>query len=103
MDKVSGRSRGFGFVTFDEKQSMEDAIEAMNGMDLDGRNITVDKVRAGITMVIVIMEVVVDLVVESALSMVSQDILLGKVQGKGLEGAGMVAEMIAMVGVVVVG
>lgn len=82
---------------------MEDAIEAMNGMDLDGRNITVDKVRAGITMVIVIMEVVVDLVVESALSMVSQDILLGKVQGKGLEGAGMVAEMIAMVGVVVVG
>ncbi|KAI7730278.1 hypothetical protein M8C21_003020 [Ambrosia artemisiifolia] len=24
-------------------QDMEDAIEAMNGMDLDGRNITVDK------------------------------------------------------------
>ncbi|XP_076959744.1 glycine-rich RNA-binding protein RZ1A-like [Bidens hawaiensis] len=45
LDKVSGRSRGFGFVTFDEKQAMEDAIEAMNGMDLDGRNITVDKAQ----------------------------------------------------------
>ncbi|KAM0036313.1 putative transcription factor interactor and regulator CCHC(Zn) family [Helianthus debilis subsp. tardiflorus] len=45
LDKVSGRSRGFGFVTFDEKQAMEDAIEAMNGIDLDGRNITVDKAQ----------------------------------------------------------
>ncbi|CAI9304302.1 unnamed protein product [Lactuca saligna] len=45
VDKESGRSRGFGFVTFDEKQAMEDAIEAMNGMDLDGRNITVDKAQ----------------------------------------------------------
>lgn len=42
VDKVSGRSRGFGFVTFDERQSMEEAIEAMNGIDLDGRTITVD-------------------------------------------------------------
>lgn len=45
MDKESGRSRGFGFVTFDDKQAMEDAIEAMNGIDLDGRNITVDKAQ----------------------------------------------------------
>ncbi|KAG8368716.1 hypothetical protein BUALT_Bualt15G0074700 [Buddleja alternifolia] len=45
LDKVSGRSRGFGFVTFDEKQAMEEAIEAMNGMDLDGRTITVDKAQ----------------------------------------------------------
>lgn len=45
VDKVSGRSRGFGFVTFDEKQAMEDAIDAMNGIDLDGRNITVDKAQ----------------------------------------------------------
>ncbi|KAL3538599.1 hypothetical protein ACH5RR_001965 [Cinchona calisaya] len=42
LDKFSGRSRGFGFVTFEEKTAMEDAIEAMNGIDLDGRNITVD-------------------------------------------------------------
>ncbi|KAI7724457.1 hypothetical protein M8C21_025685 [Ambrosia artemisiifolia] len=42
LDNVSGRSWGFGFVTFDEKQDMEDIVEAMNGMDLDGRNIMVD-------------------------------------------------------------
>ncbi|EHA8589533.1 glycine-rich RNA-binding protein RZ1A [Cocos nucifera] len=45
VDKFSGRSRGFGFVTFDEKQAMEDAIEAMNGIDLDGRSITVDRAQ----------------------------------------------------------
>ncbi|KAJ4953901.1 hypothetical protein NE237_030733 [Protea cynaroides] len=45
VDRFSGRSRGFGFVTFDDKKAMEDAIEAMNGMDLDGRAITVDKAQ----------------------------------------------------------
>ncbi|TKY59538.1 Glycine-rich RNA-binding protein RZ1A [Spatholobus suberectus] len=45
VDKFSGRSRGFGFVTFDEKKAMEDAIDAMNGMDLDGRTITVDRAQ----------------------------------------------------------
>lgn len=45
VDKFSGRSRGFGFVTFDEKKAMDEAIKAMNGMDLDGRAITVDKAQ----------------------------------------------------------
>ncbi|XP_050234161.1 glycine-rich RNA-binding protein RZ1A [Mercurialis annua] len=45
VDKFSGRSRGFGFVTFDEKKAMEEAIDEMNGMDLDGRSITVDKAQ----------------------------------------------------------
>ncbi|GLT43574.1 hypothetical protein SLA2020_175130 [Shorea laevis] len=45
VDKFSGRSRGFGFVTFDEKVAMEEAIAEMNGMDLDGRTITVDKAQ----------------------------------------------------------
>ncbi|MBA0778024.1 hypothetical protein Gotri_005957, partial [Gossypium trilobum] len=45
VDKFSGRSRGFGFVSFDDKAAMEEAIEGMNGMDLDGRNITVDKAK----------------------------------------------------------
>lgn len=45
VDKFSGRSRGFGFVTFDEKKAMEDAIDAMNGIDLDGRTITVDRAQ----------------------------------------------------------
>lgn len=48
-------------------------------------------------------EAVGDLVVESALSVVSQDILLGNVQVKGLEGVvGMVAGMTGMAVVVVV-
>ncbi|KAJ6790574.1 glycine-rich RNA-binding protein RZ1A [Iris pallida] len=45
LDKFSGRSRGFGFVTFDSKKAMEDAIDAMHGMSLDGRSITVDKAQ----------------------------------------------------------
>nr|CAD1817957.1 unnamed protein product [Ananas comosus var. bracteatus] len=45
LDKFSGRSRGFGFVTYDDKKAMEEAIEAMNGMDLDGRSITVDRAQ----------------------------------------------------------
>ncbi|KAK8949259.1 hypothetical protein KSP39_PZI005919 [Platanthera zijinensis] len=45
IDRFSGRSRGFGFVTFDEKRAMEDAIDEMNGMSLDGRSITVDRAQ----------------------------------------------------------
>ncbi|GAV81143.1 RRM_1 domain-containing protein/zf-CCHC domain-containing protein [Cephalotus follicularis] len=45
VDKFSERSRGFGFVTFDEKKAMEEAIDKMNGIDLDGRSITVDKAQ----------------------------------------------------------
>ncbi|KAK6131468.1 hypothetical protein DH2020_034776 [Rehmannia glutinosa] len=45
LDKFSGRSRGFGFVSFEDERAMEEAIEAMNGMDLDGRSITVDKAQ----------------------------------------------------------
>eukprot|EP00252_Welwitschia_mirabilis_P004391 TRINITY_DN1474_c0_g1_i1.p1 TRINITY_DN1474_c0_g1~~TRINITY_DN1474_c0_g1_i1.p1 ORF type:complete len:220 (+),score=47.35 TRINITY_DN1474_c0_g1_i1:267-926(+) len=42
LDRYTGRSKGYGFVTFDDKRAMEEAIEAMHGMSLDGRNITVD-------------------------------------------------------------
>eukprot|EP00253_Pinus_taeda_P000037 PITA_00037 len=45
VDRDTGRSRGFGFVTFDDKKSMEDAIDSMHGMSLDGRSITVDRAR----------------------------------------------------------
>ncbi len=40
-DRETGRSRGFGFVTFAEEEAMRSAIEAMNGQNLDGRSITV--------------------------------------------------------------
>ncbi|KAK1300784.1 Glycine-rich RNA-binding protein 7 [Acorus calamus] len=45
LDRISGRSRGFGFVTFDDKKAMEEAIEEMNGFDLDGRPINVEKAQ----------------------------------------------------------
>ena len=45
-DRETGRSRGFGFVTFANEQSMKDAIESMNGQELDGRNITVNEAQS---------------------------------------------------------
>ncbi|KAJ8763511.1 hypothetical protein K2173_002394 [Erythroxylum novogranatense] len=45
-DRETGRSRGFGFVTFNNEKSMRDAIENMNGQNLDGRNITVNEAQS---------------------------------------------------------
>jgi len=39
-DRETGRSRGFGFVEME--QGSEEAIEALNGTDLSGRNIKVN-------------------------------------------------------------
>ncbi len=44
VDKFSDRSRGFGFVEVPDDQ-MEAAIEAMNGVEVEGRNITVNEAR----------------------------------------------------------
>jgi cold-inducible RNA-binding protein len=45
-DRETGRSRGFGFVTFGNEKAMRDAIEGMNGQNLDGRNITVNEAQS---------------------------------------------------------
>ena len=44
-DRQSGRSKGFGFVTFVDEAAGEAAIEAMNGTELDGRPLTVNEAR----------------------------------------------------------
>jgi len=44
-DKFSGRSKGFGFVEFEEADGVKSAIDAMNGKEVDGRNIVVDEAR----------------------------------------------------------
>ena len=45
-DRDSGRSRGFGFVTFDQDEAADAAVAALNGTDLDGRAIKVDVAQA---------------------------------------------------------
>ncbi|XP_009605935.1 31 kDa ribonucleoprotein, chloroplastic [Nicotiana tabacum] len=40
-DRDSGRSRGFGFVTYSSAKEVNDAIDSLNGIDLDGRSIRV--------------------------------------------------------------
>lgn len=44
-DRETGRSRGFGFVTFVNDQSADEAIDAMNDAELDGRRLTVNEAR----------------------------------------------------------
>ncbi len=41
-DRESGRSRGFGFVTYENEEDAQTALEALNGTDFGGRRIKVD-------------------------------------------------------------
>jgi len=44
-DKFTGRSKGFGFVEIADDAQADQAIEAMNGKDVEGRALTVNEAR----------------------------------------------------------
>jgi len=44
-DRDTGRSRGFGFVTLADPGQADEAVEQMNGAELDGRSLTVNEAR----------------------------------------------------------
>ena len=45
MDKMTGRPRGFAFVTMGTADEAKNAAEKMNGTDLGGRQLTVNEAR----------------------------------------------------------
>ena len=45
QDRASGRSKGFGFVEMPDDAQAEKAIEALDGADMQGRNIKVNQAR----------------------------------------------------------
>ena len=44
-DRGTGRSKGFGFVTFEEEESVKKAIEELNDKEHDGRKLKVNEAR----------------------------------------------------------
>jgi RNA recognition motif-containing protein len=44
-DRDTGRSRGFGFVEMPNDSEGDSAINALNGQELDGRNLTINEAR----------------------------------------------------------
>ncbi len=45
-DRETGRSKGFGFVEMANEQAAKAAISALDGKDLEGRNLTVNEARS---------------------------------------------------------
>lgn len=42
-DRETGRSRGFGFITYSDQESVQKAVAEMDGKELDGRTIRVNE------------------------------------------------------------
>ncbi|MEA1929643.1 MAG: RNA-binding protein [Patescibacteria group bacterium] len=45
MDRMTGRSKGFGFVEMATDEEAAKAIETWNGQDFEGRRLTVNEAR----------------------------------------------------------
>lgn len=44
-DKYTGRAKGFGFVEVESEEILQKAIEALDGQELNGRKLTVNKAK----------------------------------------------------------
>jgi RNA recognition motif-containing protein len=44
-DRMTGRSRGFGFVEMSSQEEAQAAIDKLNGSDLEGRSLTVNEAK----------------------------------------------------------
>jgi RNA recognition motif-containing protein len=44
-DRMTGRSRGFGFVEMGSQEEAQAAIDKLNGTDLEGRSLTVNEAK----------------------------------------------------------
>lgn len=44
-DRETGRSRGFGFVSMNDDSEAQAAIEGLNGVEFEGRTLTVNEAR----------------------------------------------------------
>lgn len=44
-DRMTGRSRGFGFVEMSNQSEAESAIDKLNGSQLEGRSLTVNEAK----------------------------------------------------------
>lgn len=45
MDKMSGRSKGFGFVEMSNDEEAQNAVSMFNGKEFEGRSLTVNEAR----------------------------------------------------------
>ena len=45
VDKMTGRSKGFGFVEMSTEEEAQAAVQKLNGSDFGGRNIAVSEAR----------------------------------------------------------
>lgn len=45
VDRMTGKSRGFGFVTMETEEEAQKAIKEFNGKELDGRTLVVNEAK----------------------------------------------------------
>jgi cold-inducible RNA-binding protein len=45
IDRETGNSRGFGFVEMENKEAGNNAIESLNGKDINGRQLKVNEAK----------------------------------------------------------